>query len=201
MTSSLKLWSFADVDRSGKVRWTAMELGYSVEEARLKLGEHRADPYRRLNPYGQVPTAELDGETMIESTAICLALAERHPEAGLVPDERDRRDRFWQTLNLASATLEMPVVMYYLAKLGVVDEAWGPLCNKMLDGRLPVFAASLPEQGHLCGDFTLADVCAAYVLRIAVQAELLPLEGKLQSYLGRLAARPAAQQSRFFDSL
>ena len=201
MNSSIKLWSFADVDRSGKVRWTACELGYTVEEARLKLGEHRAEDYRRLNPYGQVPTAEFDGKTMIESTAICLALAERHPEAGLIPAERDRRDRFWQTLHLASATLEIPVVMYYLAKLGVVDEAWGPMCKPMLDGRLPVFAANLPEDGHLCGDFTLADVCAAYVLRIAVQAELLPLEGRLKGYLGRLAARPAAEQARFFDGL
>jgi hypothetical protein len=37
MKKALRLWSFADVDRSGKVCWTAAELGHPVEEQRLKL--------------------------------------------------------------------------------------------------------------------------------------------------------------------
>jgi glutathione S-transferase len=201
MSRSLKLWSFADVDRSGKVRWAARELGYDIEEQRVGLGEHAAEPYRALNPYAQIPTAEIDGQRLIESTAICLALAERHPEAALVPQDRDLRDRFWQALNLATTTFESPVVLYYLARRGVIDAAWAPLCEAPLRRRLPVFAAGLPDDGYICGSFTLADVCAAYVLRIAVQAELLPLEGVLAAYLRRLAARPAAQEARFFEGL
>jgi len=201
MNRHIKLWSFADFDRSGKVRWTANELGYQIEEDRVKPGEHGHEPYRRLNPYAQVPTAEFDGIRMIESNAICLSLAERHPEAGLIPETRAERDTFWQTISLAASTLEIPVVMYYLANAGIADAAWGPLCRKPLDTRLPVFAASMPTAGYICGDFTLADICAAYVLRIGVQAKLLPLEGTLQTYLGRLAERPAAQAARFFDGL
>jgi glutathione S-transferase len=199
MKKHIKIWSFADVDRSGKVRWTANELGYDIEEVRVWLGEHRADPYRALNPYGQIPTAELDGQTLIESTAICLALAERHPEACLVPQERVSRDRFWQSVNLSVSTLETPVVLYYLSQHGIVDAAWASLCSSAISARLPVFAASMPQEGYICGEFSLADICAAYVLRIGVQAELLPLEGKLNSYLQRLMARPAAQAARFFD--
>jgi len=201
MNRHIKLWSFADVDRSGKVRWTANELGYEIEEVRIKLGEHKAEPYTQLNPYGQVPTAEFGGTRMIESTAICLALAERHPEAGLLPRDQAARDRFWQTVSLASSTLEFPVVMYYLAELGIADKTWEPLCTGPLQARLPVFAAAMPAEGFICGDFSIADVCAAYVLRIGVQAKLLPLEGVLESYLGRLMARPAAQAARFFEGL
>lgn len=201
MNRHIKLWSFADVDRSGKVRWTANELGYEVEEERVKLGAQGTEPYRRLNPYAQIPTAEFDGNRMIESTAICLALAERHPEAGLVPEDRAARDTFWQTISLAVSTLEIPVVMYYLANAGIADAAWGPLCKKPLDARLPVFAASMPVEGYICGDFTLADICAAYVLRIGVQAGLLSFEGQLERYLRRLMARPAAQAARFFEGL
>ena len=199
MNRHIKIWSFADVDRSGKVRWTAHELGYEIEEARVELGEHKAEDYRALNPYGQIPTAELGGQTLIESTAICLALAERHPEAGLVPKDRESRDLFWQSVNLSVSTLETPVVLYYLSRRGIVDAAWAEMWAGPLSPRLSVFAESVPEEGYICGDFSLADICAGYVLRIGVQAELLPLEGRLGTYLRRLMARPAAPAARFFD--
>jgi glutathione S-transferase len=199
MSRHLKLWSFADMDRSGKVRWTANELGYEIEEVRVRFGEQAGESYRRLNPYGQIPAVELDGQHLIESTAICLALAERHPEAGLIPEDRAGRDRFWQSLSLSVSSLEMPVVMYFLAKRDIVDAAWATLCAGPLQAKLPVFAGEMPAEGYICGDFSLADVCAAYVLRIGVQAGLVPLEGQLERYLRRLMARPAAQAARFFD--
>jgi len=201
MSRHIKLWSLADVDRSGKVRWTARELDYEIEEVRVKFGEQAAGPYLELNPYAQVPTAEFEGTRMIESTAICLALAERHPEAGLIPGERGARDRFWESMNLSTTTLELPVVLYYLSQRGIIDAGWAKLTLPSLQKRLKVFAAGVPDEGYLCGDFTIADICAAYVLRIGVQAELLPFEGALKSYLRRLMARPAAQAARFFEGL
>jgi len=199
MSRQIRIWSFADVDRSGKVRWTACELGYDIEEVRVKFGEQSAPSYRQLNPYGQIPTAEIDGATLIESTAICLSLAERHPEQPLVPADRAARDRFWQTISVSVSTLETPVVLYYLAQRKIVDAAWADLWAGPLAGRLPVFAAGMPRDGYICGDFSLADICAAYVLRIGVQASLLPMEGLLANYLQRLMARPAAQAARFFN--
>jgi glutathione S-transferase len=201
MNKRIKIWSFADVDRSGKVRWTANELGYEIEEERVALGEHTAEPYLELNPYGTIPTAEVDGQILIESTAICLALAERHPEAGLVPQDPALRDLFWQSVNLSTSTLETPVVLYYLSSRGFADAAWAPLCAQPLDTRLPVFAAGMPQDGYICDDFSIADICAAYVLRIGLQAGLLSLEGTLEAYLRRLMARPAAQAARFFEGL
>lgn len=88
----------------------------------------------KIHSYGQVPTVELDGQTMIESTAICLALAERHPEAGLIPQGRELRDRFWQSVNLSVSTLEIPVVMYILSKRGFADAAWWPARPRSLHG-------------------------------------------------------------------
>jgi glutathione S-transferase len=201
MKRHIRIWSFADVDRSGKVRWTANELDYEIEETRIKPGEHTAEPYGALNPYRQIPTAELEGQTLIESTAICLALAERHPDAGLIPAARESRDRFWQSVNLSVTTLETPVVLYYLSKLGIVDAAWAELWARPLAPRLTTFAASAPKKGYICGEFSVADICAAYVLRIGVQAGLLPLEGNLEIYLRRLMDRPAAQAARFFEGV
>lgn len=201
MSKHIKLWSFADVDRSGKVRWTANELGYEIEEERIRPGNHKTDAYRQMNPYEQIPTAEVDGKLLVESTAICVMLAERHPEAGLIPQDRDARELFWQSMSTSSSTLEMPVVLYYLSKSGFIDAAWQGLWADSLQRRLAVFGGSMPETGYICDEFTLADICAAYSLRIGIQAGLLPLEGRLENFMRRLMERPAAQASRFFDSL
>lgn len=201
MPGSIKLWSFADVDRSGKVRWAARELGYEIEEIRVPPGEHTTDPYRQINPYEQIPTAELDGKTLIESTAICLSLATRHPQVGLIPADPSCLDTFWQSIGLSTGTLETPVVQYYLSKAGFMDEVWTGLLEAPLRKRINVFARELPENGYICGDFTLADIFAAYVLRLSVQSELLPFEGKIETYMRGLMARPAAQAARIFDSL
>ena len=201
MSQTIKLYSFADVDRSGKIRWTACELGYEIKESRLELGEHRQPEYLKLNPYAQIPTAIVDGEAWIESTAICLSLAEKHPQAGLIPSAPDLRAKFWQYLHLTSSTLEMPVVAYILESRGVGKKGWQDLLGDDLRKRLEAFASDLPPEAYLCGSFSIADVCAGYVLRIAVQAGLLPFEGRLAAYMDRLRARPAAIQSRIFDTL
>jgi glutathione S-transferase len=201
MSQSISLYSFADVDRSGKVRWTASEIGLDVEEERLELGEHAGEAYLELNPYGQVPTADIDGQVFIESTAICLVLAERYPGIGLIPAEVHQREDFWQNVAVATTTLEQPVVNYALSKWGVVDGRWAELLGKALKPRLVTFAGTMPEEGYLHGAFTLADIFAGYVLRIGVQSGLLQKRGKLSDYVDRLRRRPAAVEARFFDSL
>ena len=51
-----------------------------------RKSEGQKDPdYMKLNPMGRIPTL-VDGELVLfESAAICLHLADMHPEAGLVP--------------------------------------------------------------------------------------------------------------------
>lgn len=199
MSKEITIWSFTPADRSGKVRWTAEELGYRVLEQRVKPGDQAGDAYRRLNPYAQIPTAQIDGETFIESTAICLMQAERESKAGLIPPVGPLRDRFWQILHLCSSTLETPVVSYYLSRAGIVDAAWAELWEEPLRPRLREFVDRAPADGYFCGEFSLADVCAGYVLRIGVQAGLVRSENALRGYLQRLVRRPAAQAARVFD--
>ena len=201
MSQSIRLYSFADVDRSGKVRWTAREIGLDVEDSRLELGEQAGEAYLQLNPYAQVPTAEIEGQSFVESTAICLILAERHPGIGLIPVEAEQREEFWQNVALATTTLEQPMVNYSLSKWGVIDERWAELLKEGLKPRLETFADSMPDEGYLHGAFTLADIFAAYILRMGIQSGLLQKRGKLSDYLDRLRKRPAAVEARFFNSL
>lgn len=201
MTNTIDLYSFADVDRSGKVRWVACELGLDINEVRLSLGDHKADEYLKLNPYSQVPAAVVDGDRWHDSNAICILLAERHPQAGLVPSEAQQRVVFWQSIAVTTTTLELPLVNYYLASSGFIDSGWKDLVGEAVTSRMRTFVDRLPENGTICSSFSLADICAGYVLRIAVQADICAYEGKLANYLDRLRARPAALESRIFDSL
>ena len=69
------------------VHLVLLELGvpYSLEKVDFDKGAQRSAEYLRLNPRGQVPTLVIDGEPHIESAALLMLLAERHPEARLAP--------------------------------------------------------------------------------------------------------------------
>lgn len=64
------------------------EAGQPVEWRDVSLdGDHqRGADYLAVNPMGRVPALILpDGTTLTESLAILLTVADRHPEAALVP--------------------------------------------------------------------------------------------------------------------
>jgi glutathione S-transferase len=62
------------------------ELDVPFELVRVQLDAPTRDPaYLQLNPHGSVPTLVIDGQPMLESAAIVMTLAERHPEKGLAP--------------------------------------------------------------------------------------------------------------------
>jgi glutathione S-transferase len=56
---------------------------YELIRVDTAKGEQRGADYLKLNPHARVPTLIYDaGRVMYEATAICLFMAERHPEAG-----------------------------------------------------------------------------------------------------------------------
>lgn len=73
---------------SGPVEMALAEIGAQVElrDVPLATNAQLATDYRKLNPMGRLPTLILpDGTVATESVAILIALADRHPEAGLLP--------------------------------------------------------------------------------------------------------------------
>jgi glutathione S-transferase len=52
----------------------------------MAANKHKDAAYLKLNPHGRVPTLVVDGKQPIyELAAICLFIADRHPNAGLAP--------------------------------------------------------------------------------------------------------------------
>ena len=87
----------------------------SVELTLNKNEQHRAE-YLAINPMGQVPALQLpDGQIMTESAAIAWYLADRHPEAKLLPPRDDARRATllrWQVFG-AAALYEDDLRFYY----------------------------------------------------------------------------------------
>lgn len=73
------------------VHWLLIELGepHVLHRLDLEAREHKQPGYLALNPAGVVPTLVVEGRPMTEAAAIALWLAERHPDAGLVPPPGD----------------------------------------------------------------------------------------------------------------
>ena len=201
MNDVIELYGFADVDRSGKVRWAAAELDLAVEERRISPPEHRRPDYLALNPLGQVPTVRFRGEVYIESTAIIQVLADAvdEPRLEIARGEDGRADYlFWMAA--FTETMEGRLVECAVSRAGILGPEYFELHEAQLRRKLAVLAERLPNDGYLAGRFSLADICAGYSLRLAIQCGLLD-RAATEPYLSRLIARPAARRSRMFASL
>ncbi len=199
MTESITLHSFGDVDRSGKVRWLAAELGLSVEERRIAPGEHRAKPYTDLNPFAQIPTVIFRGRTLIESTATCHTIAESFDSPKLwIGRGEPEREKYLFWLAVFGETLESRLVESALSKGGVLAPEYLALHEARVRQKLDAATKMLPDEGYLCGEaFTIADILAGYSLRLALRLGFV----ERSAYFSRLVSRDAAKTARFFPNL
>jgi len=58
---------------------------YQLKLVDFSKGEQRSAEYLRLNPLGRVPTLLVDGQPYMESGALLMLIADRHPETLLAP--------------------------------------------------------------------------------------------------------------------
>jgi glutathione S-transferase len=91
------------------VHWMLIELGvpHELVKVDIEAGEHRRPDYLKLNPGGVIPTLIVDGAPLGESAALCMILAERHPEAGfMVPTGHAQRAAYVSWMFFLSNTLQ-----------------------------------------------------------------------------------------------
>lgn len=92
------------------------ELGVGFELRLLDRAkeEHKQPAYLALNPHGKVPTL-VDGDLVIsETAAICLHLADTHPQAGLVPAVGTaERAELYKWLMYLTNTVQADMLVYF----------------------------------------------------------------------------------------
>jgi glutathione S-transferase len=181
--------------RDLRVRWALEEAGLPYRTRLLEQGDQDSADYRALQPFGQVPIFEEDGEVLFESGAIVLHLGER--SEALLPKDAAARARATQWLIAALNSVEPFVMNVALAELFYADQAWarerGPAAREFAQRRIAAVGKALGDKPYLDGDrFTAGDLLMSSVLRIMPDLTTSP---NLAAYVERCTARPAFERA------
>lgn len=197
----IKLYG-APKTRSLRVAWMLEEAGLAYEYHRINLlaGEGRAPSYLEINPGGKVP-ALVDGDTVLtESAAICLHIASRVPDKGLVPAlDSALGAECLRWCFFAIGELEQPLWTMTKHRFALPPKRRVPAVLETAVWEFQVaaklFIEGLGARDFLVGDgFTVADVLVAHTLAWGRSAGVLEgFDGVdvLESYLERMYARQA----------
>ena len=168
-------------------------------------GEHKSAEYLRLNPNGLIPVL-VDGDMVLyETAAICLHLADTHPESRMVPRlATPERAELYKWLMWMTNTLQSALIVYFYPERWV-DENYALGVNQVrahAESKIGVLLDQLESQLQsskgpwvLGAQYTILDPYAFMLCRwtraFTKPARSWPLLGM---YLERMLVRPAIQR-------
>jgi glutathione S-transferase len=195
-----RLYHREGAGRPPRVRWALEEVGAPYDFVVMDSEVGRGEEHAQRHPLVRVPVLETDEGTLFESAALCLHIADLHPEAGLIaPLGSHERATIYQWAFFAMTELEPAMIRVILARRGSdADETVKAEARLAKTGG--AIAAALEGRDYLAGDnFTIADIVVGGVLDSARHYDVMPDSATLRSYLERLDGRPAKQ--RAYDEL
>jgi glutathione S-transferase len=181
--------------RDLRVRWALEEAGLSYRTRLLEHGDQDKPDYRAMQPFGQVPILEEDGQVLFESGAIVLHIGER--TEALLPREAGARARATQWLISALNSIEPHIMNVALLGLFYADQEWAklrrPSAVEFARHRLNCLAKALGDKPYLDGArFTAGDLMMTTVLRILPE---LIVDQHLAAYVERCTSRPGFKRA------
>lgn len=169
---------------------------HALRRVDLEAGEQRSPAYLALNPHGVVPTMIVDGAPYAEAAALAMLLAERHPEAGLVPAPGEAaRAAFLQWMFHLANVLQPAFRLWFYPHNGGGDEAAVKDAARVrIETEWAHLDAHLGRHGpHLLGDrVSVADFYATMLMR---WSRNMPKPATAWPHLAALAARIKARPS------
>ncbi|MDD7970123.1 glutathione S-transferase family protein [Roseinatronobacter alkalisoli] len=189
----IRLWHVAQ-SRSFRVLWLLEEIGAEYDLIACSFFDRslRDADHLLRSPAGRVPAIAVDGQTLCESGAILLYLAENRAPDLRVPEGAAGRAAFLQGLHyaetlgahLANLTQHHIVLRY--------DWMRSPTVMRLEAKRLEnALRAVGPD--WVTGEFTVADIAIGYAVWMARRFVGLP--ECAARYTERFAARPAFQRA------
>ena len=163
-------------------------------------GGNRTADYLAVNPMGKIPALEDGSFRLWESNAINGYVAEKHPQAGLLPSTLEERAAVQRWLFFQAAHVTPACAPIFFATNRRMQEFWkttgdaqaADAARKQLARWLPVLEAALAGKQWLEGGFSLADIAYAPHLWLVAEGgfDFTPYPA-LTGWLARLLARPA----------
>lgn len=199
----MKLYGYRN-GRTLRAAWALEEVGaqYEYAEVDLMRGEGREPWFLSINPSGKVPVL-IDGEqTIPESAAICMHLAEKYPESRLLPPAGSpERTECYRWISFILTEIDAPLWTIAKHRFALPKERRVPAVIETTDWEfhraVNILALGLGERPYLVGDcLTVPDIIAGHTLSWAKSARLALGSDELERYLESLLARGAATRAR-----
>jgi glutathione S-transferase len=179
-----------------RIAWMLEELGEPYELTVMNREEGRSEEHLARHPLGRVPVLEDDDGLLFESAAICLHLADQHPDSGLLaaPGTHERALAY-QWVCFAPAELEPPLFEAWIQAERDPERAASG--RRRFDAAAVAVEEALDGQEYLvAGRFGVADVLVGTAFAFTSRAGFADeLPQSLQDYVARLGARPAFQRA------
>ena len=191
----MKLYMTEMSGNSFKIRVLAAILGVEYENIRIdwEQGEHKSPAFLDLNPRGQVPVMEIEGEVFWDSTAHLVYIARKFGGETWLPSDPLQMAEVMQWMSFAQN--EVQFGLQWARGVTIYNRRPESFAGYLQDGKtaLEVLEWQLAKSGDwlALGRATLADIaCYPYVKR-APEGDL-PLDPypQVEAWLARCEALP-----------
>jgi glutathione S-transferase len=183
----------------------AREAGLAFDLVKVDLATkrtERGDDYRSINPKGAVPALVLDDGTVLTEAAVVIQyLADRAPEAGLIPTPGGL-DRYvaQQWLNYVATELHKGFTPLWHKE---TPAEMRRIVKEQLAAKFSFLDQELARRAYLAGDsFGVAD---AYAFTIFGWAKFMAIDlarwPNLAAYVARIAERPRVLEALIAEGL
>ena len=194
-----------------KLRAALAEAGadYEYVVVNLDAGEQKRPAFLALNPHGKIPVLQDGDFVLAESDAILWYIAEKLPDARLLPapsaaagtaTAAEARARALQWCDFSSTGLYQAYLDLYIHTVkGAPDKrvSWiGEAAAHKMERLIGVMDTVLGGRAHLAGDFSIADLTAAAVLQAVktrIPRDYLADRPHAAAWYARVTGRPAWQ--------
>ena len=182
------------------VHWLLIELGveHELRFVDTKSGAQKRPEYLALNPNGVVPTLVLDGQPMFEAAALAQTLAERHPEAGLLPPPGDARRAMHTQWMFHLANAVQPLFRIWWYPHEVAGEAQAEAAHTHVRPRIEAAWDRLDAHLAANGPYLLGEapsVADFYLVMLMRWSRGMPKPATEWPHLAALAQRMKARAS------
>ncbi|HZS64080.1 MAG TPA: glutathione transferase GstA [Xanthobacteraceae bacterium] len=176
---------------------------FEIEQVdnRAKKTKSGAD-YWRINPKGYVPTLELDdGQRLTEGPVIVQYIADRYPQAGLIPPCGSfERYRVQEWLNFITSEIHKTFTPLFR---DTTPAEYKSIAKENLGKRYDFIEQHLAANDYLAGGkFGVADaylfVVSNWLQRVGIDTARWP---NLRAYLKRIGSRPKVEEAMKAEGL
>ncbi len=188
--------------RSMRCVWALEEAGgtYDYQRVNMMKGEGYAPAFKAINPAGKIPVLQDGALTLTESMAIVQYIADKFPDAHLLPDDLAARAQVNRWVYYAVTEVEPHLWTVAQHRFALPEDkrvaALEPTTLWQLERSLRPIEKALTTQPFIAGaTFSTADIVVFHCLVWALSAKLEGVGVASVAYIERLKTRPAYQRA------